>query len=174
MRLLIFVLLISLFSFDVLAEKTLIKASDLPNYSKIYSVKSDPFNDATAAIALAKKTHRNVLIEIGGNWCGWCKRMDAFLEKNPTVYQALHNKFVLLKINVSDENENTAFMSALPPVLGYPHMYVSTGTGKMLVSKDTAELQLNGQYNAKIWLQFLTKWQAQTKDKNTNIIALTQ
>ena len=66
---------------------------------------------------------------------------------------------MLLKISVSDENENKAFMSGLPPVLGYPHMFVSSNTGKMLLSKDTGELQENGDYSARIWLEFLQQWQ---------------
>jgi len=136
-----------------------INADELPKYSKVYDEKSDPFKDANAAITLAKKTQRNVLIEIGGNWCTWCKKMDEFLLKNPEVYQKLHNEFVLLKVSVSDSNENEAFMKSLPPVLGYPHMYVSTSSGKMVLSKDTAEL-LNGEhYSKKQWLAFLNKWQ---------------
>ncbi len=168
MRYLIIFILSTLFS---LATEAKIEARDLPEYSKIYDESRDPFKDATAAIALANKTNRNVLIEVGGNWCTWCNKMDAFLEKNPNVYQTLHSKFVLLKINVSDDNENADFMKALPPVLGYPHMYVSTGTGKMILSKDTAELQNNGEYSAKIWLAFLTKWQATSKPAKHSLAA---
>ena len=132
---------------------------DLPEYSKVYDDQRNPFDDANAALALAKETNRNVLIEIGGNWCTWCHKMDAFLLKNPNVYQALHSKYVLLKISVSDTNENDDFMKALPPVLGYPHMYVSTASGKMLLSKDTAELQDSEGYSTEYWLDFLQQWQ---------------
>ncbi len=133
--------------------------TELPIYSSIYDDTRDPFEDATAALALAKKTNRNVLIEVGGNWCSWCHKMDKFLENNPDVYKTLHKKYVLLKINVSDSNENSEFMSSLPPVLGYPHMFVSTASGKMVLSKDTAELQQAGGYSAEHWLTFLNKWQ---------------
>jgi thiol:disulfide interchange protein len=137
-----------------------ISAEDLPKYSQVYDEQSDPFKDAGAAIKLAKETNRNVLIEIGGNWCGWCKKMDAFLLKNPDVYKKLHDEFVLLKVSVSDSNENEPFMKSLPPVLGYPHMYVSTSSGKMVLSKDTAELLKDDEYSKEQWLAFLTKWQA--------------
>ncbi len=142
--------------------------NELPLYSQIYDDKRDPFKDAQAAIALAQKSNRNVLIEIGGNWCTWCHKMDAFLAKNPQVYQALHDNYVLLKINVSDSNDNEAFMKSLPPVQGYPHMYVSTNTGKMLLSKDTAELLDNLQYSAEYWLRFLSKWQAKNNKENAH------
>jgi len=135
--------------------------TSLPTYSSIYDDTRDPFEDATAALTLAKGSNRNVLIEIGGNWCSWCHKMDEFLEKNPEIYKALHKKYVLLKINVSDSNENSEFMSSLPPVLGYPHMFVSTASGKMLLSKDTAELLQDNDYSAEHWLSFLNKWQAE-------------
>lgn len=169
MRLFVFVIVSSLLSSLVSFSSVAIEKSDLPLYSKIYDEHRDPFKDAVAAIALAHKTHRNVLIEVGGNWCMWCNRMDAFLEKNPVVYQALHNKFVLLKINVSDGNENKAFMKSLPPVLGYPHMYVSTSTGKMILSKDTGELQDEHGYSVQRWLQFLTRWQASTQKVDSKL-----
>ena len=69
----------------------------LPLYSQIYDDKRDPFKDAVAAINLAKATHRNVLIEIGGNWCTWCHKMDSFLADNQDIYKILHQNFVLLK-----------------------------------------------------------------------------
>jgi thioredoxin-related protein len=141
---------------------------ELPPYSQVYDDKRDPFKDAQAAVSLAQATNRNVLIEIGGNWCTWCHKMDTFLEKNPKVYQTLHDNYVLLKINVSDSNSNEAFMKSLPPVQGYPHMYVSTNTGKMLLSKDTAELLDDLQYSAEYWLTFLAKWQAKNNKENAH------
>jgi len=139
--------------------KTLPKVGyELPKYSQIYDDQRDPFQDAASALSLAKETNRQVLIEIGGNWCTWCHKMDDFLAKNPDVYQALHSQYVLLKINVSDSNENNDFMESLPPVLGYPHMYVSTAQGKMILSKDTAELLNDNNYSREQWLGFLSKW----------------
>ena len=155
-------IIIALVSFSPFAKEsylaTSINMDALPLYSQVYDDKRDPFEDAVAAIDLANKTNRNVLIKIGGTWCTWCHKMDAFLKKTPEVYQALHQEFVVLKISVSDSNENEAFMKGLPPVLGYPHMYVSTSEGKMLLSKDTAELQKDGQYSKPNWLAFINQW----------------
>jgi thioredoxin-related protein len=155
----LFIISCHFYHLSAFAESTIV----LPLYSKIYSEQRDPFKDAVAAIKLAKETNRNVLIEIGGTWCTWCHKMDAFLEKNPEVYDQLHSNFVLLKISVSDANENQAFMKSLPPVLGYPHMYVSTSAGKMVLSKDTAELQENGQYSTQRWLTFIKDWQVDSQ-----------
>jgi len=131
----------------------------LPQYSKAFDDTRDPFKDALHAINLAKETDRNILIKIGGEWCGWCHKMDKFLKDNPDIYQKLHSNFVLLKVNVSDSNENADFMKGLPPVEGYPHMYVTTATGKMLLSKDTAEFLDDESYSRTQWLTFIENWQ---------------
>lgn len=148
-------------------------SENLPTYSKIYDEQRDPFKDASAAITLAKETNRQVLIEIGGNWCSWCHKMDSFLVKNPDVYEALHSQYVLLKISVSDSNENDDFMKSLPPVLGYPHMYVSTAQGKMILSKDTAELLDGNDYSKSQWLNFLSDWSVNTTSVQEKLIATT-
>ncbi|MGV2871121.1 thioredoxin family protein [Colwellia sp. E150_009] len=156
---LVVTLLLVVFNSSVMAKNGLVSLEhNLPEYSKIYDDQRSPFTDAADALALAKATNRQVLIEIGGNWCSWCHKMDTFLSNNPDVYQTLHSNYVLLKINVSDSNENADFMASLPPVLGYPHMYVSNAHGKMLLSKDTAELLAGADYSKEYWLTFLNQW----------------
>lgn len=159
-------LFIGLINTPVNAVELSASKNNLPLYSTIYDEKRDPFKDAKAAIKLANETNRNVLIEIGGNWCTWCHKMDAFLETNSDIYKKLHSEYVLLKVNVSDTNENEAFMKALPPTLGYPHMYVSTGTGKMILSKDTAELLADGDYSRAQWIAFLEQWKLANNVQN--------
>lgn len=143
-------------------DKPLALNSTLPTYSKVYDDQRDPFADAKAALSLADASNRQVLINIGGNWCTWCYKMDQFLINNPNVYQALHSKYVVLKVNVSDSNDNEAFMKSLPPVMGYPHMFISTAQGKMILSKDTAELLDGDQYSAQQWLRFIDDWSVTT------------
>ncbi len=143
-------------------EKTLTPNTTLPTYSKVYDDQRDPFADAKAALSLADASNRQVLINIGGNWCTWCYKMDQFLINNPDVYQALHSQYVVLKVNVSDSNDNEAFMKSLPPVMGYPHMFISTAQGKMILSKDTAELLDGDQYSAEQWLRFINDWSVTT------------
>ncbi len=153
----------SIFSLNVLASEP------LPTYSKIFDDTRDPFKDALSAIKLAEQTDRNVLIKIGGNWCSWCKKIDAFWEANPDIKTQLHSTFVLLKVNVSDSNENQAFMKGLPPVMGYPHMYVSTNNGKVILSKDTAEFLKaddSGEYSRAQWLAFIDEWQLANNSDN--------
>ncbi len=141
----------------------------LPPYSTRYDPARDPFEDGHAALRLAKASNRRVLIELGGDWCSWCRRMDTFLERNPDVRARLHRTFVMLKVNVSDANGNEKFLQAFPKPLGYPHMYVADAEGKLLLSKDTADFQQNGRYSRRRFLEFFEQWtRPDTDDQRMN------
>ena len=143
------------------------RLDSLPAYSTHYDVKQDAFKDGAAAVKLASETNRRILIELGGNWCTWCNKMDEFFDQNPDVKLKLHETFVMLKINVSDENDNAEFLKAFPKPLGYPHMYVSEKNGSVLWSQDTAEFLKDGKYNRDSFLSFFDRWNINNKDSTT-------
>jgi thiol:disulfide interchange protein len=133
-------------------------AAALPDYSTRYDPTRDAFSDGRNAIQLAASTNRKVLIEVGGDWCAWCHVLDQFLQTNQDVQQQLHDTFVMLKVNVSDSNDNAEFLKAFPRPLGYPHMYITDNSGKILWSQDTAEFLQQGKYSRQRMLAFISKW----------------
>jgi len=143
------------------------EAPPLPAYSTEYSPARNPFQDGAAAIKLASQSNRRILIELGGTWCSWCHKMDAFFDQNPDIRQKLHQTFVMLKVNVSDENDNAEFLKAFPRPSGYPHMYVAEPNGNLIYSKDTAEFVVNGQYSRESFLSFFDRWQLKTNAAGT-------
>ena len=144
-------------------------SSPLPEYSLTYDPKRDAFQDGRDAIKLAKLTNRRILIEVGGDWCKWCHLLDRFLNKNPEVKKQLHQTFVFLKVNVSDENDNAKFLEVFPMPLGYPHMYVTEKNGKLLLSKDTADFLVNRKYSAQRFKEFFERWEiGKTKIQASN------
>ena len=130
----------------------------LPPYSQGYDPARDPFVDGRAALKLAQETNRRVLIEVGGNWCSWCLKLDKFLAENPLIREQLHQNFVILKVNVSETNDNAEFMAGFPKPLGYPHIYISEADGRLIFSKDTAQLLENSRYSVQRFQQFIDKW----------------
>src|SRR6266480_912742 len=64
-----------------------------------YDPKRDAAKDIIDAVKEAQRTNRNVLLEVGGEWCSWCHRMDAFFKANPDLLQLREKNFVTLKIN---------------------------------------------------------------------------
>ena len=70
------------------------------------------------------------------------------------------NTFVLLKVNVSEENNNKEFLKVFPPAYGYPHMYVTDHKGRILESKDTADFLDNKRYSIEKLYAFINQWKS--------------
>ncbi len=134
-------------------------AGELPVYSRVYDASRNPNADGRAALKLAKETNRKVLIEVGGDWCSWCFVLDRFIKDHPKVASRLHQTFVVLKVNISDENDNVEFMAAFPKANGYPHMYVTDSDGNILSSQDTADFRENKKYSEARFMAFFDRWQ---------------
>lgn len=123
-----------------------------------FDPKANAAKQVEAAVAEAGPGNKHILLEVGGVWCSWCHKLDTFLTENDAVRQALAARFVVVKINVSPENENTAFMSNYPEVRGYPHLFVLDSDGSFLHSQETGSLESGESYDAARWLAFIEEW----------------
>jgi hypothetical protein len=132
------------------------------DFSSAYDPKRDPFKDLAMAEAQAKPANKRILIDVGGDWCIWCKTLDKFFADHADLRQQRDASFVLMKVNMSAINENYAFLSQYPKIPGYPWLFVLDSDGKLLKSEDTNELE-NGAdgYAAKPIKDFLSKWKAE-------------
>ncbi len=54
-----------------------------------------------AAIQSAEAENKNVLVHFGASWCGWCKRLDAFLV-SPEFGKLMADNYVLLSLTVQE------------------------------------------------------------------------
>jgi thioredoxin-related protein len=124
--------------------------------------KFDPQRDAEkdlqAAVVLAAKSHQRILLDVGGEWCSWCHKLDKFFQDNKDVSEFLHINFIVVKINYSKENKNEKFLSKYPEVKGYPHLFVLDGNGKLLHSQDTGDLESGDHHDHDKVFNFLKKW----------------
>jgi thiol:disulfide interchange protein len=122
----------------------------------------DPNRDAAAdikdAIALADSTHRHVLLDVGGEWCIWCRRLDTLFRSHADLDSTLHANYVVVKVNFSKENENKEVLSHYPEIPGYPHIFVLDEHGKLLKSQDTGELEAGKHHDPAKVMAFLLKW----------------
>jgi thioredoxin-related protein len=123
-----------------------------------FDPKRDPFADVKTAVGEASKDHKRILLDVGGEWCIWCHRLDKFIEDNSEIKTYLDENFVVLKVNVSEENKNEKFLAQFPKVPGYPHFFVLDTDGKFLHSQGTGELEKDKSYSAELILSFLKEW----------------
>ena len=129
--------------------------------------KFDPTRDAQKdiqdAIVLAKKSDKRIFLDIGGEWCIWCHRLDSLFIQNKDLENYLYKHYVVVKINVSKENENKLVLSKYPKVAGYPHIFILNKNGQLICSQNTGELEYPKDYPCKGHdkikvFAFLKKW----------------
>lgn len=123
-----------------------------------YDAERNPAEDLKAAVSRAKEERKRVLVQVGGEWCGWCHRMTKYFADNEKVAAALARDYLIMKVNYSEENPNKDFLEELPKIPGYPHLYVFDASGKLLHSQGTAELEVGQSYSEEAVLEFLEKW----------------
>ena len=129
--------------------------------------KFDPSRDAAKdikdAIKEATKTHRRIILDVGGEWCIWCHRLDTLFIKNPDLYKYLNKHFVYVKVNMSPENRNKELLSKYPPIPGYPHWFVLGSDGKVLKSESSGEFEEGKGHSPKKVMAFLKEWSLEKK-----------
>ena len=136
-------------------------APTFPNSALVdfYDPSRNPADDLAQAIPVAQAENKRIMLELGGDWCIWCKYMDEFYASHPDILQYRIDHYVLIKVNVSEDNANEGFLSQYPAVDGYPHIFILENTGKFLHSQDTAELEDgNVSYVPEVFMSFLEKW----------------
>ena len=130
----------------------------LPYVVDDYDPDRDPGADLQSAIQLATESRKRILLEVGGQWCGWCKLLDLFIHDHPAVHSLLVDHFLIVKVNYGRENENAEFLEQYPQIHGYPHIFVLESDGTFLHSQDTALLEDGRTYNEGALVKFLKMW----------------
>lgn len=123
-----------------------------------YDPKADAYTDLAKAVSVAKSGKKQILMEVGGEWCGWCHRMHAFFDQNVPLRKYRDDNFVVLQVNFSEENRNEKFLAQYPKIEGYPHIFVLDSGGKLLHSQNTGDLEQGKGYNLEKFTAFLKQW----------------
>jgi thiol:disulfide interchange protein len=125
----------------------------------VYDPARNPAEDLQQAIVIAQNQNKRIMLELGGDWCIWCKFMDEFYASHNDILQFRADHYVLVKVNVSDKNMNEDFLSQFPAAAGYPHIYILDSDGTFLHSQDTVELEDGAEsYVPDVFMDFLKEW----------------
>jgi thioredoxin-related protein len=127
---------------------------------KIYNPDANAKAEIAAAVLQADSTEKNVLLQIGGNWCPWCLKFNKFCKADTDIDTLMHNNFVVLHVNYSKENKNLEVMKSLgfPQRFGFPVFVILDGKGNRLHTQDSGLLELGDSYNRDKIITFLTNW----------------
>jgi len=89
----------------------------------------------------AAAENKTIYVHFGASWCGWCKRLDAFLER-PDIKPVFEKYFVPLKLVAQENEANKALENAGSDVLlkklggpaGLPYSAFLDAKGALIVN----------------------------------------
>jgi len=146
-------------SYDKPKPKKVVTAAD--DFTSSYDPKRDPAKDLELAKAAAKQGNKRILLDVGGDWCYWCRVLDKFFDDHQDLKVMRDQNFVLMKVNMSSLNENYSFLSQYPAIPGYPWIFVLDADGKLVKSENTDPLEDGAKgYSAKAIKEFLVAFKA--------------
>ena len=156
-------------------------ALPLTSYSQEKVHIYDPTANAELQVkdALVKATNegKHVMLQIGGNWCIWCVRLNAFEHADPKIDSLIKADYVLVHINYSPENKNTELLKKLefPQRFGFPVLVILDAKGRRLHTQDSGFLEAaknnsNIYYDQSKVYTFLSKWSPSWGDVNRHFV----
>jgi thiol:disulfide interchange protein len=125
----------------------------------IYPDPAQAKGDLAAALKKAASTHKRVLIDFGGNWCGDCQVLDIYFH-NPENRPILDANYVLVHVNVGryDANLDLAEKYGIPLQKGVPALVVLNDKGKVLYSQKSGEFEAMRRMQPSTVTSFLVQW----------------
>src|SRR6185312_2217207 len=114
-------------------------------------------HDLDAALVEAKRTHKRVLLDFGGDWCGDCQVLDIYFTESPNA-ELLTKNFVKVNINTGrmDANLEIAHKYGVP-IKGVPALAVLDANGKVIMSQDHEFSSMRNMPSSAV-TDFLNKW----------------
>jgi thiol:disulfide interchange protein len=126
---------------------------------EIYPDPGQAKTDLAAALKTAAQTHKRVLIDFGGNWCGDCQVLDIYFH-SPQNLPILESNFVLVHVNIGhmDTNLDIAGQYQVPLDKGVPALAVLNEHGKLLYSQKSGEFEAMRRMDPSSVTSFLVQW----------------
>jgi thioredoxin-related protein len=128
--------------------------------AKLYNPYANVQKDVSAALTKAKKEHKYVLLQIGGNWCSWCYRFNNFVKNDSALKNIVDSNYVVYHLNYSKENKNLDYMKKLgyPQRFGFPVFVILDANGNQLHTQDSSLLEKDKGYDFDKVKTFFLNW----------------
>jgi len=113
--------------------------------------------DIDAGVAQARKEHKRVILDFGGDWCGDCQVLNIYFHQSPNA-ELMTKYYVLVDVNIGrmDANLELAHKYGVP-ITGVPALAVLDGHGKVVYAQ-TKEFSDMRHMESSALTEFLNKW----------------
>ena len=113
--------------------------------------------DVDAALKLARRTHKRIILDFGADWCGDCQVLDIYFHRSPNE-EIVDKHFIEVKVNIGREDANLDIAHKYGvPVHGVPALAVLDSQGKVLVSQDKEFSDMRYMQSSSL-TEFLNRW----------------
>jgi thiol:disulfide interchange protein len=145
--------------FSAVAALVLLAGTAFAGSRDIYPDPAQAKSDLAAALKTAAATHKRVIVDFGGNWCGDCQVLDIYFH-NPQNRPILESNYVLVHVNIGhmDENVDLAEKYGVPLAKGVPALAVLNDHGKLLYSQKSGEFEKMRRMESNSVTTFLVQW----------------
>jgi thioredoxin-related protein len=128
--------------------------------AKLYHPNADAKADIAAAVKKAAAEHKNVLLQIGGNWCIWCIRFNDLVTHDPDLNKYVRANYEIVHVNYSPENENEKLLAELgyPQRFGFPVFIVLDDKGNRLNTQNSSYLEEGKGHSKEKVMEFFNQW----------------
>ncbi|MDQ2833120.1 MAG: thioredoxin family protein [Acidobacteriota bacterium] len=124
----------------------------------LYSESANPTSDIAAALVQARREHKRILLDFGGNWCGDCQVLDFYYHQSPNL-EILTKHYIVVHINIGhmDRNVDVARKYHVPITKGVPALAILDAGGKLLYAEQPKEFE---RPTAEAITTLLNRWKA--------------
>jgi len=139
----------------LLATRAVAQAPTAP----LYDESADARQAISAAIVTAARTHKNIVVDFGANWCFDCHMLDQQMHK-PELASIVEKNFVVVHVDVGrmDKNLDLAAKYGVPLKRGIPALAVLDSGGKLLYAQDQGQFEDARHMSYEDIRAFFVKW----------------
>jgi thiol:disulfide interchange protein len=134
-----------------------------PLGKQIYDESADAQQDIRSAIAEAARSHKNVVLDFGANWCFDCHVLEDQMHKR-ALESIISKNYIVVNIDVGrfDKNVIVAREYHVPLEKGIPALAVLDGRGKLLYSQEEGQFEDARNLSFKAIRDFFERWKPST------------
>lgn len=147
------------------AEKKKQIEAEKATLSKPYHEMEDADVKVKELIAQAKSENKNIILQVGGNWCVWCLRLNDFIQKTDELKSVVDNNYIYYHLNWSPKNKNENFFAKYGnpgEKQGYPIFMVLNKKGKLIHVQETGSLEEGKGYGLEKVKAFFEAWKVKS------------
>lgn len=130
-----------------------------PKREPIYDPEADGKELIAAALKRANLERKHVLIEWGGNWCGWCYKLHEVFHHDELVHPIVAEEYELVLVDSASNHELMQSYGGKDTRYAFPHLTILDGQGEVLTNQETSSLEVGPKHDPQAVVAFLKKWQ---------------